>query len=59
MFFRASELSKGSGLGLYIVKEIVKKLNGTISVKSTIGKGTEFKLVIPNQINKSTQSNIK
>jgi len=59
MFFRASELSKGSGLGLYIVKEIVKKLNGSITVKSTIGKGTEFKMVIPNQINKSTQTNSK
>jgi signal transduction histidine kinase len=42
MFFRASEHSKGSGLGLYIVKETLNKINGTIQVESSLGMGTTF-----------------
>jgi PAS domain S-box-containing protein len=48
MFFRGSENSDGSGLGLYIVKESVEKLNGTIMVNSIPGKGSEFRILIPN-----------
>ncbi len=48
MFFRASERNVGSGLGLYIVKEIIDKLNGTISFESTPGAGTTFIVRIPN-----------
>ena len=48
MFFRGSENSDGSGLGLYIVKESVEKLNGTINVNSVPGKGSEFRILIPN-----------
>lgn len=47
MFFRASHKSTGSGLGLYIVKEAVHKLQGTIKVHSTIGEGTEFIIYLP------------
>jgi signal transduction histidine kinase len=47
MFYRVSKDSIGSGLGLYIVKECVTKLMGTISVISEIGKGTEFHVEIP------------
>lgn len=32
----------GSGLGLYITKELVEKMNGYINVKSEVGEGTEF-----------------
>lgn len=42
MFFRASESSKGSGLGLYIVKETLSKINGNIEVESYLGAGTTF-----------------
>lgn len=42
MFFRASELSKGSGLGLYIVKETVDKLGGDILLESKLGEGSRF-----------------
>ncbi len=38
---------KGTGLGLVIVNNYVKLLNGKISVKSKKGKGTEFKLIFP------------
>jgi PAS domain S-box-containing protein len=48
MFFRASADSKGSGLGLYIVKSAVDKLNGRIDVQSKIGEGTVFTIEIPN-----------
>lgn len=48
MFFRASDDSKGSGLGLYIVKETINKLNGTVSVTSEIGEGSTFTITFPN-----------
>lgn len=38
----------GSGLGLYITKELVEKMNGCIDVVSEIGKGTEFKINLKN-----------
>jgi signal transduction histidine kinase len=47
MFFRASEKSKGSGLGLYIVKEALTKLDGSIQVESNLGAGTTFMVKIP------------
>ncbi len=48
MFFRATDESKGAGLGLYIVKETLEKLNGDISVQSTLGKETTFVVTVPN-----------
>jgi signal transduction histidine kinase len=48
MFFRATERSDGAGLGLYIVKETVEKLNGSIRVTSVLGAGTTFDISIPN-----------
>ncbi len=47
MFYRASEKSQGSGLGLYIVKETLDKLNGKIEVSSSLGKGAKFWFEIP------------
>ena len=38
---------KGSGLGLSIVHQIVKKLNGTITAESVLGNGTVFNLFFP------------
>lgn len=49
MFYRASEQSVGSGLGLYIVKNAVEKLGGKVSLESELGMGTKFQLVLPNQ----------
>jgi len=51
MFFRASEQSDGSGIGLYIVKNAVDKLGGQISVQSKVGIGTRFHIILPNRIN--------
>lgn len=49
MFFRATEKSEGAGLGLYIVKEAIDKLGGTVEMKSTFGKGTQFTIRVINQ----------
>lgn len=49
MFYRASEQSDGSGLGLYIVKNAVDKLNGTVKVTSKEGDFTNFTILLPNQ----------
>jgi signal transduction histidine kinase len=48
MFFRATGVQTGVGLGLHIVKDAVQILNGVIEVHSTEGKGTTFNLVLPN-----------
>ncbi len=47
MFFRANETVQGSGLGLYILKETVSRLNGTVKVESAIGEGTKFFIQLP------------
>lgn len=48
MFYRATDENAGSGLGLYIVKETVEKLNGEIKLTSHEGEGTKVNLVLPN-----------
>ncbi|MET7029116.1 PAS domain-containing sensor histidine kinase [Sediminicola luteus] len=48
MFYRATKLSTGSGMGMYIVKETIDRLNGTIQIDSELNKGTTFRLTIPN-----------
>ena len=47
MFYRATDTNHGSGLGLYIVKETIDKLQGSIKLKSELDKGTEVMLQIP------------
>jgi signal transduction histidine kinase len=49
MFFRATDSVQGSGLGLYILRETVHKLNGHVDVQSTLGVGTSFTIVLPKQ----------
>ena len=38
---------RGSGLGLYLVKEMLKKINAQLQVESTLGKGSKFIIKIP------------
>jgi signal transduction histidine kinase len=47
MFYRGSDTSTGSGLGLYITKEAINKLNGEIELESTQGVGTTFTITLP------------
>jgi len=51
MFYRATEQSDGSGIGLYIVKNAVEKLGGQISVASQPQQGTRFNIILPNRVN--------
>lgn len=53
MFYRASEQSEGSGLGLYIVKNAVEKLDGQLTVNSQPGAGTTFEITLPNKASQS------
>lgn len=46
MFYRASDSSDGSGLGLYIVQDTVAKINGELTVKSNYGEGSVFTLML-------------
>ena len=46
MFFRGSEKSIGSGLGLYLVKKAVEKLNGRIELSSVENQYTRFGIYI-------------
>ncbi|TNE70509.1 PAS domain-containing sensor histidine kinase [bacterium] len=48
MFYRASENSEGTGLGLYIVKEMLEQLRAKVEVKSELGVGSTFHVIIPN-----------
>ncbi|WPP49297.1 ATP-binding protein [Catalinimonas niigatensis] len=47
MFYRGSDLSNGSGIGLYIVKETIEKLGGSIDLQSQLGVGTTIKINLP------------
>jgi signal transduction histidine kinase len=46
-FYTTKAPGKGTGLGLFIVKQVVEKNKGTIGVESEIGVGTTFTLRFP------------
>ena len=46
-FFTTKDVGSGTGLGLYISHEIIKKHEGLISVSSKLGKGTTFTIDLP------------
>lgn len=48
-FFRATGQSYGNGIGLFIIKDTVQRLNGSIDVSSMKDVGTTFVVEIPNQ----------
>lgn len=48
MFFRISGNKNGSGIGLYIVKDTVQILRGSIQVHSKEGKGSTFDISLKN-----------
>jgi signal transduction histidine kinase len=46
-FFTTKDVGKGSGLGLFIVHEIIEEHDGCIAVDSEVGKGTSFLIRLP------------
>jgi PAS domain S-box-containing protein len=46
-FFTTKPVGKGTGLGLSIVYGIVQSHQGTIDVKSVVGRGTTFRVTLP------------
>jgi signal transduction histidine kinase len=46
-FYTTKEVGKGTGLGLYISHEIVKRHGGLIHVESEEGKGSVFSIELP------------
>lgn len=48
MFYRLPGTTEGSGLGLYIVKETLEKMQGTIEIQSEKGVGTNFHIKLKN-----------
>ena len=44
---RGTDNEKGSGLGIFLVKELLQKINGALLVESETGKGSRFTIVLP------------
>lgn len=49
IFYRANTHAKGTGIGLYLVREYLQKIKGTVTVRSIYGEGTEFVIEIPSR----------
>ena len=47
MFYKASSRSTGAGLGLFIVKSALQRMQGEIEVESDVGTGTTFTIYLP------------
>jgi signal transduction histidine kinase len=63
MFYRGNERSRGSGIGLYIVKQALHKISGEIKLESKMYEGATFKIKIPNLrrpfLNKNALNSVK
>jgi two-component system NtrC family sensor kinase len=55
-FFTTKDVGKGSGLGLFVVHEIIEEHDGCIAVDSATGKGTTFLIRLPLQKNEGGES---
>lgn len=51
--------TEGVGLGLSIVKKIVTLLGGSITLKSTLGLGSNFEIILPFKISEKNKNNIQ
>lgn len=47
LYFKGTEMSKGNGLGLYLVKKAVEKLKGSVSLRSELDIGSVFTVTLP------------
>ncbi len=53
MFYRATAKVMGSGIGLFIVQEILEKLQGSVSLESELNIGSTFTIKLPNMAHKN------
>jgi signal transduction histidine kinase len=58
-FFSTKAPGEGTGLGLFVTRGIIEKLGGKIEVKSKVGHGTEFHIILPKhyKINETVNEN--
>ena len=56
-FYTTKEVGKGSGLGLSIVHSIVKEHQGEVTVKSQLGHGTTFMILLPEHVESTNPNN--
>jgi len=50
-----TESIAGTGLGLYVTKSMIEKMDGAISVTSTPGQGSVFSFTVPTTLGKRAQ----
>jgi signal transduction histidine kinase len=48
-FFTTKPQGKGTGLGLYNIKNVIHHLHGTIDVDSQVGRGSTFTITFPHE----------
>lgn len=49
LFFKGTPVSKGAGLGLFLVRSAVEKLGGTINLSTYEAMGSTFSVIIPDE----------
>lgn len=54
LFYRGTEQSKGLGIGLHVVREVLEQMGGSVSVHSVYKAGSKFFLWLPNQAVRDT-----
>ena len=47
MFYKASSFNSGAGLGLFLTRETIRKIEGNITIESELGKQTVVTITIP------------
>lgn len=54
-FFTTRTMNEGTGLGLYICRNLIEKMHGTLEVESTPGDGTTIRVKLPRATKPETQ----
>ena len=57
-FYTTKAPGKGTGLGLFIVKQVVERNKGTIDCESQLGLGTTFTLKFPSAVMAITNQSV-
>ena len=49
-YFTTKPAGHGTGLGLWIVRDIVERCAGAIDVRTSVGQGTSFVIYFPDEV---------